>query len=72
MIRNYQKNFGKSKSAMEHQKLHEKLSEYVVLNNPSSKRCLLCLKEKYEIATYKGDDLLNKRTEIINTCRHRS
>ena len=29
MIRNYQKNFGKSKSAMEHQKLHGKLSEYV-------------------------------------------
>ena len=31
MIRNYQKNFGKSKSAMEHQKLHGKLSEYVPL-----------------------------------------
>ena len=31
MIWNYQKNFGKSKSAMEHQKLHEKLLEYVVL-----------------------------------------
>ena len=31
MIRNYQKNFGKSKSAMEYQKLHGKLSEHVVL-----------------------------------------
>ena len=31
MIRNYQKNFGKSKSAMEHQKLHGKLSKYVHL-----------------------------------------
>ena len=31
MIRNYQNNFGKLKSAMEHQKLHGKLSEYVVL-----------------------------------------
>ena len=31
MILNYQKNLGKSKSAMEHQKLHGKLSEYVVL-----------------------------------------
>ena len=40
--------------------------------NPNSKRCLLCLNEKYEIATYKGDNLLNKRTEIINTCKHRS
>ena len=40
--------------------------------NPNSKRCLLYLNEKYEIATYKGENLLNKRTDIINTCRHRS
>ena len=40
--------------------------------NPNSKRYLLCLNEKYEIAIHKGDNLLNKRTEIINTCRHRS
>ena len=39
---------------------------------PNSKRCLLCLNEKYEIAIYKGENLLNKRTEKINTCRHRS
>ena len=31
MTRNYQKNFGKSKSAMEHQKSHGRLLEYVVL-----------------------------------------
>ena len=36
--------------------------------NPNSKHCLLCLKEKYKIATYKGDNLFNKRIEIINTC----
>ena len=30
MIRNYQKNFEKSKSPMEHQKLQGKLSEYFV------------------------------------------
>ena len=29
--RNHQKNFGKSKSAVEHQKSHGRLSEYVVL-----------------------------------------
>ena len=40
--------------------------------NPNSKCCHLCLNEIYEIATYKGDNLLNKRTETINTCRHRS
>ena len=71
MTRNYQKNFGKSKSAMEHQKSYGTLSEYVVTLS-DSKHCLLCLNEKYDIATYKGDNLLNKRTEIINTCRHRS
>ena len=31
MIQNYQKDFGKSKSAMEHKKLHGKLSEHVIL-----------------------------------------
>ena len=25
-----------------------------------------------KVATYRGDNLLNKRTEIINTCRHRN
>ena len=40
--------------------------------NPNSKRCLLCLNEKYEIAKYKGNNVSSKRTEIINTCRHRS
>ena len=40
--------------------------------NPNSKLCFLCLNEKYEIATYKGGNLENKRTEIINNCRYRS
>ena len=26
----------------------------------------------HEIACYKGDNLLNKRTEILGTCRHRN
>ena len=40
--------------------------------NPNSKRYLLCLNEKNEMVTYKEDNLLNTRTEMINTCRHRS
>ena len=40
--------------------------------NPNSKRCLLYLNEKYEIAAYKGHNLLMKRTEITNIYRHRS
>ena len=66
------KNFGKSKSAIAHQNLHVELSEYVVLTTQTVSAAFLCLNEKYEIATYKGDNLLNKRTEIIKTCRHRS
>ena len=53
-------------------KLTWKIIRICTSYNPNSKRCLLCLNEKYEIATYKGNNLLNKSTEIINTCRHRS
>ena len=38
---------------------------------PESKRCLLCLNEKFEIANYHDKNLLNKRAEIIAKCRHR-
>ena len=64
MIRNYQNNFGKSKSATG-------IIRACCSHNQNSEYCLLCLKEKYEIATYKGGNLLNKKTEIISTCRHR-
>ena len=40
--------------------------------NQSSKRCVLCLNEKLAIALHKGDDMLNKRFEIISKCRHRN
>ena len=40
--------------------------------NPNTKRCSFCLNEKLEIARYKGHNLLNKRFEIINKCRHRN
>ena len=72
IIRNYQRNFEKSKSAMEYQKVHGKVIKICCSYNPSSKCYLLSLNEKYEIATYKRDNFLYKRTEIINTCRHRN
>ena len=40
--------------------------------NPNTERCFLCLNEKLEIARYKRRNLLNKRSEIINKCRHRN
>ena len=39
--------------------------------NPKSKRCLLCLNEKLAIATFpKEKNLLNKRSEMYQKCRH--
>ena len=40
--------------------------------NPDTKRYSLCLNKKMEIARYKGHNLLNKRSEIINKYRHRN
>ena len=39
--------------------------------DPVSRRCVLCLKEKLAILEHDGANLLNKRSEIIGTCRHR-
>ena len=40
--------------------------------NPTSKKCRLCLREKYFIMYRKDCSTLNKRSEIFNTCRHRN
>ena len=66
------KEFWEIKKRSETPKITWKIIRISRSYNLNSKRCILCLNEKYEIATYKGDSLLNKRTEIINTCRHRS
>ena len=39
--------------------------------NPESKKCLLCLGEKIEILEREGDNLVNKRSELVPTCRHK-
>jgi hypothetical protein len=39
--------------------------------NPITKKCRLCLKEKYHIMYSPTSSTLNKRNEIFNTCRHR-
>ena len=36
----------------------------------SKRKCYLCLNEKLEINSYKGNNLLNKRLELINKCRY--
>ena len=40
--------------------------------NPVSKKCPLCLKEKFYIMYQPASSTLNKRNEVYNTCRHRT
>ena len=39
--------------------------------DPVTKRCILCLKEKQGILDHEGQNQLNRRSEIIGTCRHK-
>ena len=36
----------------------------------NKKKCYLCLNEKLEINSYRGNNLLNKRSELISKWRH--
>ena len=40
--------------------------------NPVNGKCALCLSEKLEILEHKQNNLLNKKSEIVSTCRHRT
>ena len=40
--------------------------------NPTTKRCNLCLSEKYHIMMAPKQSTLNKRSELISTCRHKN
>ena len=51
------------------------LKWYIVKTVPGysniTKRCMLCLHEKYEILNYPDqEELLNKRSELVSKCRH--
>ena len=52
--------------------LKSEILDRATLYNPVSKKCLLCLKEKYFIMYTRGNSSLNKRSEVYNTCRHRT
>ena len=39
--------------------------------NISSKRCSPCLNENLKIALHVNNNMLNRRTEILNKCRHK-
>ena len=48
-----------------------KIIKQIPAYNPENKRCLLCLGEKIEILEREGPNLLNKRSELVSTCRHK-
>ena len=58
------------KNSGHHPKVKWKIVKKYVPYRPQTKRCLLCLNEKLEIAAYKKQKLLNKRNEIVSKCQH--
>ena len=48
------------------------IAAYASAYQIGSRRCGLCITEKYVIARAKQKNLLNRRTEIISKCRHRN
>ena len=60
------------KNSGHYPKVKWKIVKKCVPFSPQTKRCLLCLNEKLEIAAYKEQNLLNKRNEIVSKCRHQS
>ena len=38
--------------------------------NPTTKKCHVCLKEKYHIMYRRDGSTLNKRNEVFSRCRH--
>ena len=40
--------------------------------NSATKRCNLCLAEKYHILTAPKQNTINRRSELISNCRHRN
>ena len=56
-------------------KIIPSLKWYIIKSVPAhsniSKKCQLCLQEKFEILNYPNpNELLNKRSELISKCRH--
>ena len=49
-----------------------KIFMYATPYKYGTRRCDLCLTEKYVIARADQEHLLNKRTEIISKCGHRN
>ena len=49
-----------------------KLIDRATTFNPITRKCRVCLKEKFYIMYHSAGSTLNKRHEIFNTCRHKN
>ena len=64
------KNMEQRNAAVSHQKTRgKKLKNMHLSFNTTKTKCYLCFNENIEIASCKGDNLLNKRSELNNKCR---
>ena len=61
----------KLKRKQENFDIHWSIKDKAKPFNPVSKRCRLCLKEKYYIIFQPEGASLNRRSEIFSSCRHR-
>ena len=61
----------KLKRKQENFDIHWSIKDKAKPFNPVSKRCRLCLKEKYHIIFQPEGASLNRRSEIFSSCRHR-
>ena len=60
------------KNAGIHYNITWSIAAYASAYRCGTRRCDLCITEKYIIARANQKNLLNKRTEIISKCRHRN
>ena len=68
----FQSTFGNRSCESKNYNIRWKLFMYATPYKCVTKRCDLCLTEKYVIACADLEHLLNKRTEIISKCCHRN
>ena len=62
--------YWKVKEANRNPKIDWKILKTSRAFSPGHNSCQLCQEEKYQIATYPSNNLLNKKTEIVSQCRH--
>ena len=51
--------------------IHWNIKDKATPFNPVTRKCRLCLKEKYHIIFQPEGASLNTRSELFSTCRHR-